>query len=641
MADKQERKVIDDLRKGRNGYDAPWAIADDECADAVNVDFYKSRLGNKRGGMSDPGLTNSPFTGILSSLFRHVPSVDETQAELWGVDSTRTIGRLAGGTAWSTPTVVDGLASASWTVTAASINSLLVLAYDSGLPRLHLWDGSTVRRAGLAAPAAPVVSNTGSGSYVAALRYYRIRFLEKVGSDIRRSSEPGTYTSFTPNASALAARVERPALIGEGETHWVVEASTDSITFYQIATHPITTTEHDDSAATSSYSSNVNTLSPLTGTFTLPKSYKFVAADQGRLLGFGSWTQTDKQNDIEVSAVIGSRDEGDAERIDTTINYRIGLDENDSGVPTGLKGPVLGSFMAFKNRQAWLLTPTGQTSQPYRQDNISKSIGAVGNNAIDIGDDKRGNSAAYWTSHRGFYRWSVDGLKYIGQGMEDYVLGPTETINLAANVVAVTRYHADKRQVWCWWATGDSLFPNQCAFFDVQTEGWTRIPSSDLLANIRCAVMFSNTIGAAMSRDLKPYVGQSQGENRIWKADTGTDDVGTPFQAYVITKAFEPGGPGFYGEVGDAELLAKASTGVTITDTVTRDFGAETKTGTADLTPTADEGAATRVSRRLEDSAFGGCRFVQHQLGDAEPVSNRWTLDRLIVPFVKTEAASA
>ena len=37
--------------------------------------------------------------------------------------------------------------------------------------------------------------------------------------------------------------------------------------------------------------------------------------------------------------MVGSLDVGDIERVDTTTNYRLGLDENDSGVPTGLKGP--------------------------------------------------------------------------------------------------------------------------------------------------------------------------------------------------------------------------------------------------------------------------------------------------------------
>lgn len=638
--DKKQRKVIDDLRGGRNGYDAPWAITDTQCADAVNVDFYKSRLGNKRGGMSNPSTSGMTMTGTISSLFRHVPSTDETLAELWAVDdSTPIINRLAGGTAWSAPTLKDAPTGNGWDFTAASINSKLILAYKSGVNRLHGWDGSTVRRLGLPAPAAPAITNSAAGgAYAAVLRYYRVRWTVQVAGITVRRSEASTFTAFTPDGSHTASHVTQPTVAGEGETHWEVEVSTDSFTFYVLSTVVIGTTTYDDSAATTTYSAG--TLSDVTGKYTLQKPYKFVATDQNRTLGYGSYNAADKQARIEISAVIGSSNVGDEERVDTTINSFIDLDENDSGVATGLAGPIFGAYFAFKDRQIWQLTATGQTSQPYRQEAISKSIGAISHLAICRGEDKNGNAALYWMSHRGPYRWSINGLEYIGRNIEDYILGGNATINLGATKsVARVIYHADKRQVWMWIATGVSNDPNNLFIFDVQTNGWTRVPSGDLLANVRCAVMFANTLGAAMSRDLKPYVGQTGTTQRVWKADTGTDDVGQTFQAYVITKAMEPGGPGFSGGMGDSMLLAKAATGVMITDTVSADFGLQASTGTADLTPEASE---TRVSRRLAGSAISGdIKFIQHQIGDASAVSNSWTLDRLVMTAGKHEATAA
>lgn len=641
MADKKTRHVIDDLRSGRNGYDAAWAIKDTECADAVNVDFYKSRLGNKRGGMSAPSTTGTTRTGTTSSVFRHVPGTDETAAELWAVDDAATpiIERLAGGTVWSAPTLKDAPTGNGFDFTAASINGKLFLAYKTAQGRLHCWDTSTVRRAGLAVPAAPTCANTGAGAYAAVLRYYRVRWTVQSGGVTIRRSEPSAYLSFTPSGAGTAARITQPSVAGEGETHWEVEASTDSFTFYLLTTVVIGTTTYDDSAATTSYSSG--TLSALTGTYTLQKSYKFIAADQNRLLGFGSWTSTDKQARIEISAVIGSLNVGDEERVDTSaINSYIDLDENDSGVATGLAGPIFGAYFAFKDRQVWQLTATGNTAQPYRQESVSKSIGAISHQAICRGEDKNGNAALYWMSHRGPYRWSINGLEYIGRNVEDYVLGGNATINLGATKsVARAVYHADKRQVWMWWATGSSNDCNNLFVFDVQTSGWTRVPTGDLLANVRCATLFANTLGASMSRDLKPYVGQTGAAVRLWKADTGTDDNGTNFQAYVITKAIEPGGPGYNGGVGDSMLLAKAASGVTITDTITADYGIQTTTGTALLTAAGSE---TRVTVRLEGSALSGdVRFIQHQLGDASAASNAWTLDRLVTPLVKHEAGAA
>lgn len=642
MADRKDRHSIANVTEGRDGFNPAWAIKDTQLADAVNVDFYKARFANKRSGMLSPTTTGTTRTGTTSSLARHVPATNEGDAELWAVDDSTPpiIERLAGGTVWSAPTLKDAATGNGWDFTFASINGKQLIAYKTAVNRTHFWDpvSNSVRRGGVAAMAVPTVANTGGGAYANVLRYYRTRATVQVGGITIRRSEPSPYATFTPSGAGTAARVTQGAVPGEGETHWEVEASTDSFTFYRIATVVIGTTTYDDSAATTTY--NTNPLSDLTGKYTLQKSYKFVAADQNRVLGFGSWTTTDKQNRIEISAVIGSADTGDEERVDTSaVNSYIDLDENDSGVATGLCGPVLGAYFAFKDRQVWQLTPTGSVDQPYRQEAIHKSIGAIAHYAIVRAEDATGNAALYWMSHRGPYRWSINGLEYIGQGVEDYVRGDNATINLAATkVVARTVYHADKRQVWFWWATASSTDPNVCFFYDVQTGGWSRVPTTDALANVRCVAMFANTLGAAMSRDLKPYVGQTGGTVRIWKADTGTDDNGTPFKAYVDTKAVEPGGPGFHGEVDDSILLAKAAAGVTITDTVIADFGIQTVTGTALLTATGSE---TRVSVPLTGSALSGISFMQHRIGDASAVANAWTLDRIVTPITKHEAMSA
>ena len=832
MSDKKRRHVIANVRRGINGYLPSWAIGENELQDAVNVDFYKSTLGNKRGGMTAIATTGMTMTGVVSSLFRHVPSTDETLAELWAVDDSGTpiINRMAGTTAFAAPTLKDNPTGNGWDFTAASINGMLGLAYKSAQGRMHFWDAATVRRGGLATPAAPTTANTGAGAAIAfdaaatlnygggttfshtcaagatllivqtrcdaasvtavtynavamtqiatvnnggtyqlwylvnptsgantiaitgtgnvggcstsykgtattgvpdafnsnaasltlsvtsiadrcwavfaaedrsgalpaastnftiraspsaatsmvlgdsnqvitppgvftmvatggagpssmiasiaggasavsaILRYYRIRWTVQVGGITVRRSEPSASVSFTPSGAGTAVRVTQPTVAGEGETHWEVEGSTDGITFYRIATVAIGTTTYDDSAATSSYSSN--TLSDLTGKYTVQKSYRFIAADQNRLLGLGSYTATDKQNRLEISAVIGSSDIGDAERVDTSqVNSIIDFDENDSGDVAGLLGPIVGSFFVFKTRQVHQLTPTGSTQQPYRTEAISKSIGALNPLAIARAEDAIGNAALYWMSHRGPYRWSLAGLEYIGRGVEDYIIGPTATMNLAATKV-LTRvvYYTDKRQVYFWWATGAGNDPNQGWIYDVQSGGWSRIPTGDKWSNVRCAVMFANTLGAAMSRDLKPYVGQTGAAKQIWKTDTGTTDNGTTYQAYIVTKDYEPGGPGFYGEVGSATLLAKVATGVTLTLTTTADFGIQTSTGTALLTAT---GAETRVSVDLPGSELSGVSFVRHQLGDAAAIDNTWSLDRLIIPIGKHMARQA
>ncbi len=638
MADDKRRIIFQDIRGGINGIDPPWAIADNEVVDAVNIDLYGTRLGHKRNGTATSGVAfGTTLDTTIHLLHRHVPGTSEAAAELWGIDADQ-IGRMAATTTFVNVTLKDAIAGTNaWDWDCCSIRGGIVFAYSSAQTRAHLWDGSTVRRAGLAASGAPTAANTGAGIYAAVLRYYRQRSTRQSGGITLGRSEPSASVSFTPSATGASARVTQATVINEGETHWEVEASIDNVTFYRIATVAIGTTIYDDSAATTSY--NSNPLSAATGFYTLQKSYRFVRADQNRVLGYGSWTSTDKQNRIEYSAVIGSSDVGDEERVDTTTNYFNDLDENDSGPPTGLGGPVMGLFFAFKRRQTWLGTPTGQTSQPYRWDKISASIGCVSHKSIAVGEDEDGNPALYWQSHRGPYRWTLKGgVEYIGRGIEHLILGPTDTLAYRTNgASAFSLYYPDKRQWVMWYASTNQIaaFAYNVLWYHVESGGWTRQPASDQIGPSLAvaACLFSNTIGATMSQDLKPYYSKFVTlslTGSILKGDTGNNDEAAGYRAYVDTRAYEPGGAGYYGEIGDAVLMAAASSGTTITLTAIADFGIQTKAATVLLTPSASE---TRVTKRVEDSALAGdVIFVQHRYGDAAATTSAWNIDRLIVP---------
>jgi hypothetical protein len=653
MSDPKTRLVIDDQTGGRNGYEPPWALASNQCADAVNVDFYQSRFGRKANGATAVTLTSATITGVVSSAIRHVPNTDLTAAELWIVDDAVTpiVNRLAGGTAWSAPTLKDNPTGNGWDVNGASLDQKLFLAYKNAAGRMPVWDGSTVRRAGLAAPTggaaspgstgiAGVANGGGAGTYAAVQRFYRIRYTAQSSGVTIRRSEPGVATiAVTPDGAHANFTITISATAGEGETHWELEGSPDGVTFYVLATTAIGTTTYADTTLVSSYPSFP--LSAATGTYTLPPNAKFVAADQNRLLMFGDYTSANPQNRVTYSAVIGSLSVGDAERVDTTINYYVTLDEKDSGVATGLAGPLYGTFLAFKDRQVWLLTATGQTSQPYNAIALTKSFGALNDRCIALGEDAIGNPAVYFMSHRGPYRYGLNGLEYLGHNIEDLILptGAISTLNQGASkVVAHTVAYPDKQQVWFFWATGSNNDCDSGAIFHTRTGGWTRLPSGRPIAASRCSVLFSNTLGASMSKDLKPYIGQTGGNGRLWKCDTGTDDNGTAFQSYTVSRAVEPGGAGYVGQAGDAALLAQTASGVTLTTTVIRDFGVETKTATALLTATGSE---TRTQVRLEDSGYAGAQFLQYQVGDGAATSTAWNVDRLVVPVTRQDAVSA
>jgi hypothetical protein len=131
---------------------------------------------------------------------------------------------------------------------------------------------------------------------------------------------------------------------------------------------------------------------------------------------------------------------------------------------------------------------------------------------------------------------------------------------------------------------------------------------------------------------LKPYLAYTGAAKSIAKGDTGTTDLGTTYQGYIDTKDYEPGGPGFYGEIGDCTLLAKASAGTTITVTSTSDFGIQTSSSSALLTASA--AGETRVSVDLPGSGMSNLSFIRHRIGDAAATDSTWSLDRLVIPII-------
>lgn len=658
MPDQKNRLVLDDFSGGRDGANTPLGPMFDPASvvDAVNGDWYRTTGFRKRWGSSALSMLGSTMSGgPVWWLGRHVPGTSEADAELWalGGDSPARFNRLDNSATWTAPSsLVDAVsgAAADWVysnVTHASLNGLLFLSYKSAVDRLHVYDQSstTIRRTGVSPGTnAPTVANTGAGAYAATIRYYRTRFYANAAGILQRQSEPTPSVSFTPSGAGTAARITKPATpANEGTlTNWTVEASADNVSFYVIADQVLATTTFDDSTAPANYSAF--TLSYLTGSFTLQKSYRLIAADQNRLIGWGSWDAADKQHRLEISAVVGSLDRGDAERVDTNTNYFIDFDELDSGPPTALVGPVWDRFYAFKSRQMYELVPTGSIDQPYRRIKLSGELGCVGPHAACRGEDADGNPCLYILTHRGVFRYGLNGFTYLSLGIEDLILGPTSQINMAAtSVIGHLVFYPDLAQVWVWFAVGSEVYPRTTlCVFDVAANrkrgGWSRYTNQEesspayTPANAYSSVMFADSIGATMGFSLVPYTGQDTGTGPyvIKAADrTATLDGAWKYQAYVTTRPLQV--PGFKIAVGDAQVLAPAASGVTLTATVTPDFGASgTATGTASLTAAGSE---TRVTRPFVGSALAGAEFLQLTIGDAAPISNAWSFDRVTLPI--------
>lgn len=649
---RRQTLAVTNLR-GRDGSTtATSQIPQHKCLEALNVDFFNASFARKRGGAITISTSGSGLTGKISAGFRHVPGADDTAAELWLVDSDGVWARYAAG-AWSNPTLKDALTGNAWDVQAISLNGKLYFAYKSAVDRLHVWDptSASVRRTGLAIVTgftSADLGNTGAGTLSATIRYYRIRVTEQRGSATYRRSEATDAVSFTPSGTGTAVRFTFSGITapGEGETHWEIEGSSVGASgpFYVIATVSIGTATYDDSVEPLGYSTSLTT--PAAGNCTNWTSVQYLIADDNRLLGAGAWASGNPVNTVYVSPVIGTTSAVffDDETVPTASANRYAFNEKDSGFITGLSGPSDNQIVVGKNRQSWRMFPTGNATNPYRRKPISKVIGNVKQQAMVMAEDDAGNPTAYWLSQLGPFRWGPAGMAKLVWDVQDI----WSTINLGATTtVAHGLYHADKHQIWWWVAVGAENEPTTTKIvYDTKLgrvieagevrDGYSLHTGES--AKARCSVMFANTIGATVSRDLKPHIGQHGANARLWKCDTAdTDDNGTAFQAYVDLPDRHFGGLEHRCELGHPFVLGSAGS-YTLTLTFTDDYGTRSRTATISMAATGSE---TRVLRTVEGIETVDAYAVKIRVGDGSAIANTWTLDALGQPYLTRETVSS
>jgi hypothetical protein len=657
MAPRQDSPLVFTQIRGRDGStSSTFDIPQHKAVECLNVDFYRAALGRKRGGAVNlfDSTTSEDTASVVSALGRYVPGADETAAELWQVTGAATpiVQRLAGGTAWASLTLKDAIATKPQDVWFVTFNGKLHMFYDSTQDRGQIFDPAisttNTRRTGLATPAAPTVGNTGAGSYAAVQRYYRVRYAVLSGSTIKLISEASSSVSFTPSGTGTAAQVTKPTSISEGETHWILEESADSDgPWYRIATTVVGTTTYDDSGDVDDISGG--TLTETDGDYTPSGSFKYGIADGARLLLGGTWETTLDPSSVYFTPTIGSsRTETggssyyDDERVPT--DNKIPLDPKDGGVITGFGGPFENITVVFKQRQTWRLAPTGVEADPYRRRCISKNVGCLRQHAVVMAEDEVGNPTLYWLSHLGPYRWNLSrGLSKLVWDVKDI----WDTVNLGASTVTCHGvYHSDIHQIWWWVATGSNNEPDTKIVFDTRLgrvmelgdvrDGWSKHTGPS--ASARCSVMFSNTVGATMSRDLKPYIGQHGGNGRLWKCDTtDLDDAGTAFQGLITFPDRHAGGLPNACVMGSPIVLGAAGS-YTVSVSMTPDYdSAKTRTGSRSMAAAATE---TRVTRVVEDVEMGDdVNAIAVAVGDGSATATpRWVLDALIVPVEQRQA---
>jgi hypothetical protein len=639
----QKGPIVFTNMRGRDGSTtASIAIPPYKALEYRNTDLYKVAFARKRGGSIAVTISSANLTGVTSSAIRHVPGADDAAAELWLVCSDGVVARNAAGS-WTNPTLKDAISARPQDVIGIPFNGKLYLLYDSAQDRVPVWDPTTgsVRRAGLATPAAPSVANTGAGSYAATARYYRVCYTEQRGGSTYRRSLASSAQSFTPSGSGTAARVTKPAALSEGETHWELYGSADEDgPFYLIATTVVGTTTYDDSAAPSGYSGGA--AMPTQGENTPLHSAKFGITDDNRLLLSGAYETGHSSDEVWFTPVLGSTSAVffDDERLPSA--NKVSFNEKDSGTMRGFGGPLDSVVLVFKSNSTWRLIPTGIESDPYRKKNISKTVGLIHQKTVVMAEDETGTPTAYWLSQHGPYRYNLKtGLAKLVWDIEDI----WDTVNLdASTVVAHGLHHPQKHQVWWWVSTSGANSPNLKLVYDtklgrivesgVVQDGWTIHDGQS--ASARCSVMFSTTIGATMSRDMKPYIGQSGGNARFWRCDTtdGTDN-GTAFRGYVTLPDRHPAGLAHKATLASPAVLgSEGSHSIAISQT--RNYGEEERSGTVAMSA---DGSETRVLRVIEGVETADAYAVSLEVGDEIAVdSGQWELDAVFQPYEVRES---
>lgn len=617
----------------------PTGLREDECASALNVEWWLSALGERRLGCSAFALTDSGLTteDAIVHLAEHFPTNDIQAPEYWAIGATpgtsSKVAKCSAGT-WAAVTPDDAItddAPGVYGIQSQPLNGKLFFAYPSEENRLHVWDGTSLRRTGIAQPGdAPTVANTGSGTF-AETRWYRVRFIERNvdGVTVRRS-EPSDDVEFTPSGSGASARITQPTPVDEGETHWEVEASSDGDFFFLIATVAIATTTYDDSTDLSSSSySLVGLASEEIGAYLLQESVKFLAADGDRLLTAGHWSDAGKQSRVSWSPVVADPGAGNDERLPLQTggdNY-VDLDNYEGGAITGISKTTIGTWYAFKWSHIYRLARTGDVNHAYEPTCVTKARGALPGSIVE-GLDEAGRPVIFFLDPAiGPCMVGASGLRVI-RGLHD--TWQSVTVTADSDVMCRAIYYGDKQQVQWWVPTNDATTPTLKIVVQVnllrQSDEGGAVSGGISLANgliakaVAAAIWHETTIENGVERlRARPFIGLAQGDDvtsseMLQRCDVGDTDNDVAYVASIITRPYVAAGLLNQWGVMVAALLASTSSTASLSLSCIRDFGLETLSKTVSLTATSTEDYATRV---VDDLVMSEARVVQFKLSDA------------------------
>jgi hypothetical protein len=639
--------------RGQNSTENPLALPPGTMVASNNVvlDPESSVAVKRRGSTS---LSGTP-TGTYLVMRHKPPASTEANAELWAfaLDSGLKAWRKIGAAAFSSVTLP---AEIELILRGVTLNGKLFFSAQTGATnRMYVWDGTVVRKVGLAQSAAPTVANTGVGTYAAVLRYYKVSWKIKDGVKVIAESELSPEVSFTPSGTGTAARVSRPAIL-DSATHWVVWGSADNITYYKLSSDGVVgSASFDDGVNPSAYSGEQPAE---VGTFLPPPSVTIVITDGNRLLMAGQGTTattagtgetTPKTNRVWYTPVLGSSDQGDDERIpdnSTQVNY-LDLGENtNDGAITELVGPIEGAIFAFTKRRIWKLIATGDLVTPYVTLPVSDRYGAIaGQNRAYVsavaGEDEYGAPAIYFLSDNGIYRVGQNGVQFVSFEIQTEF----QTIGQLANTSPWLFSYPQRKQLWL--VTQPSS--GNARFFIFQWSqgrpdtdgdirgGWTTWTYAEALTfGFHAGCLHNTTPGtaSAAAEILIPYLATNQsGAIRVFERAAATDGS-TNYAGSVRYAPILPAAGQAYVRMTNPVLVSTAASGVSLRLSAIRDFGTETRTADVSLTAVGSE---TRVIRTVEGLFSADATAIELQIGDASANANLWQVDYLIAPFARQE----
>lgn len=633
---------INSLLGGQNDTDPKIALPDDQCVLARNVEFVNSMLGDRRRGTSAITLPSS-LSGQdrITFLHEHVPGTDFTASELWalGVTGTSTYQLARKTTSWSDATItadtplLTGFAPYQWQ--AVSLHGKLFIAFDSDVNRLHVVTAgsTTVRRTGLAAPAAaPTATDSGSGTF-SGTRYYRVREAELSGSTVLRRGEPSAVLTKAPSGSGTGFTVTKPTDTSEGATHWELEASLDNANFYRIARTVVGTTTYDDTTDVVAGYAQTFPLSEDIEDYTLLPSARYLVADEDRLVYGGCYEDTSRSSEVGWTPVNNADGVGNDERIELDTDPSVNLDGLEGGPLTGLASASMGEIFAFKFGRVYKLVRQGVRAHAYDPICLTKAIGAL-HGSVVVGLDQMGRPCVYFLDPSvGPYRAGVGGLKRCGMDL----FTTWETLNIdATKVVCSGVYYPATQQVIWNIAVSGSNTPNLSLVLhttnsreteDGVRKGYATWDGTRSKGLTMC--LFASNIEAGTARSLTrvPFIG-TEGLGLAHRCDTGSDDNGTAYAARIVTKPYTLKSILYRFGVAAGALLAKAVAGSKITVKVVRDFGLETPC-TVDSVSLAATASETDVIKVLDNLVGSEMSVAQFELLDPTSAGTRFELNQL------------